>query len=114
VSRGEGELFTVPKPRAVSLFSVCLTVNPVGEPDAGNRHVRFDERGRETECWPSAPKPPRPSSTLPKRRLRDVRMSASPPLSGYKQTRGERAENDANDVVDDARSRHRMCQKGDR
>ena len=22
----------------------------VGKPDAGNRHVRFDERGRETEC----------------------------------------------------------------
>jgi hypothetical protein len=28
---------------------VCLTVKPVGEPDAGNRHVRFDERGWETE-----------------------------------------------------------------
>jgi hypothetical protein len=25
VSRGEGELLTVPKPRAVSLLSVCLT-----------------------------------------------------------------------------------------
>ena len=24
------------------------TVKPVGKPDAGNRHVRFDERGRET------------------------------------------------------------------
>jgi hypothetical protein len=24
-------------------------MNPVGEPDAGNRHVRFDERGWETE-----------------------------------------------------------------
>ena len=23
-------------------------VKPVGKPDAGNRHVRFDERGRET------------------------------------------------------------------
>jgi hypothetical protein len=28
---------------------VCLAVKPVGEPDAGNRHVRFDERGWETE-----------------------------------------------------------------
>jgi hypothetical protein len=28
---------------------VCLTVKPVGEPDAGNPHVRFDERGWETE-----------------------------------------------------------------
>jgi len=27
---------------------VSLVVNPVGEPDAGNPHVRFDERGRET------------------------------------------------------------------
>ncbi|MGA7966392.1 MAG: hypothetical protein WCB49_10975, partial [Gammaproteobacteria bacterium] len=35
-------------------------MKPVGKPDAGNRHVRFDERGRETELTP-----PRPSSTLP-------------------------------------------------
>jgi len=49
VSRGEGELLTVPKPRAVSLLSVCLTVKPVGEPDALIGHVRFDERGWETE-----------------------------------------------------------------
>ena len=32
----------------------------VGKPDAGNRHVRFDERGRETGL-----RAPRPSSTLP-------------------------------------------------
>jgi hypothetical protein len=32
-----------------ALFSVCRAVKPVGEPDAGNRHVRFDERGWETE-----------------------------------------------------------------
>jgi hypothetical protein len=32
------------------ISSVCLTVKPVGEPDAGNLHVRFDERGWETEC----------------------------------------------------------------
>src|SRR5205809_6577748 len=31
------------------LFSVCLTVKPVGEPDALIGHVRFDERGWETE-----------------------------------------------------------------
>jgi hypothetical protein len=49
VSRGEGELLTVPKPRAASVLSVYLAVKPVGEPDAGNRHVRFDERGWETE-----------------------------------------------------------------
>ena len=29
------------KPRAVGLLPVCLTVKPVGEPDAGDRHVRF-------------------------------------------------------------------------
>src|ERR1051325_1919772 len=29
--------------------AVCLGVKPVGKPDAGNPHVRFDERGRETE-----------------------------------------------------------------
>ena len=34
---------------------VCLAVKPVGEPDAGDRHVRFDERGWETERWPLAP-----------------------------------------------------------
>src|SRR3977135_3330817 len=49
VSRGEGELLTVPKPRAVSLLSVYLAVKPVGEPDALIGHVRFDERGWETE-----------------------------------------------------------------
>jgi hypothetical protein len=41
VSRGEGELLIVPKPRAVRLLSVCLAVKPVGKPDAGNRLVRF-------------------------------------------------------------------------
>ena len=48
--RGAKEsLLTVPKPRAISLLSVYLAVKPVGEPDAGDRHVRFDERGWETE-----------------------------------------------------------------
>src|SRR5262245_23911393 len=39
----------------VRLLSVCLSVNPVGEPDALIGHVRFDERGWETERWPQAP-----------------------------------------------------------
>jgi hypothetical protein len=39
----------VPKPRAVGLLPVCPTVKPVGEPDALIGHVRFDERGCETE-----------------------------------------------------------------
>jgi hypothetical protein len=30
-------------------------MNPVGKPDAGNPHVRFDERGRETEREATAP-----------------------------------------------------------
>ena len=34
---------------------VCLSVKPVGKPNAGDRHVRFDERGWETERWPQAP-----------------------------------------------------------
>ncbi|HEV2972529.1 MAG TPA: hypothetical protein VGY55_21350, partial [Pirellulales bacterium] len=29
--------------------AVGRTVTPVGKPDAGNQHVRFDERGRKTE-----------------------------------------------------------------
>ena len=39
--------------------AVGLAVKPVGEPDAGDRHVRFDERGWETERWP------RPQATAP-------------------------------------------------
>ncbi len=41
--------------------SVCFIVKPVGEPDAANPHVRFDERGWETG---RALLLPRPSSTL--------------------------------------------------
>jgi hypothetical protein len=65
VSRGKEELLTAPKPRGVSLLSVCPTVKPVGEPDASLiGHVRFDERGWETEHCRMA-QVPRPSSTLP-------------------------------------------------
>ena len=49
MSKGEGEAFTVQKPRAVGSLPVCPSVKLVGKPDAGNRHVRFDERGWETE-----------------------------------------------------------------
>ena len=41
--------------------TVCRAMNPVGKPDAGNRHVRFDEREGKTER-PSAP--PRLSPAL--------------------------------------------------
>ena len=34
--------------RGLVTLLVCLTVKPVGKPNAGNRHVRFDERGWET------------------------------------------------------------------
>ena len=37
-------------PRACD-FAHALRKNLVREPDAGNPHVRFDERGRETELW---------------------------------------------------------------
>src|ERR1700730_12521955 len=36
------------KAKAEASFAACPTMKPVGKPDAGNRHVRFDERGRET------------------------------------------------------------------
>jgi transposase len=52
----------MPSTRAQSVVAVGLAVKPVGKPDAGNPHVRFDERGRETERFSEAP--PRPSSTL--------------------------------------------------
>ena len=35
-------------PRAVGLLPVCLTMKPVGEPDALIGHVRFEEREVET------------------------------------------------------------------
>ena len=47
--------------RARQVVAVGLTMKPVGKPDAGNLHVRFDERGRETERRNASP---RPSSTL--------------------------------------------------
>ena len=32
-------------------------MKPVGKPDAGNPHVRFDERGRETgQCYRARPR----------------------------------------------------------
>src|ERR1700694_137576 len=46
---GRRRVITVQKPRAVGLLPVCLTVKPVGEPDALIGHDRFDERGWETE-----------------------------------------------------------------
>ncbi len=48
---GEGWSRATVSSRDTSLHwpsTVCLAVKPVGEPDAGNPHVRFDERGGET------------------------------------------------------------------
>src|SRR6266571_8175427 len=41
-------------PRAVGSLPVCLSVKPIGEPDALIGHLRFDERGWETECCRAA------------------------------------------------------------
>jgi hypothetical protein len=49
-------------------------MNPVGEPDAGNPHVRFHERGRETERLLP---PPRSVSTLPSTKLRLKQLRAN-------------------------------------
>ncbi len=55
---------------------MSLRVNSIGEPDAANLHVRFDERGAETEAmvWTATPafgesrrtqNSPRPNATAP-------------------------------------------------
>ncbi len=52
--QGEGWSRATVLSRGISLHwpvIVCLAVKPVGEPDAGNPHVRFVERGGETEQW---------------------------------------------------------------
>src|SRR5262249_24806962 len=56
--------------RAASATAVGLTMKLVGKPDAGNRHVRFDERGQETErChMAQAPAPVLDSTATMKRR----------------------------------------------
>jgi len=57
------------------VLSVCFIVQPVGEPDAGNPHVRFDERGWETgrlrcryrahpRLYPQTPQQPSSELTL--------------------------------------------------
>jgi hypothetical protein len=48
-SRAEG---SSPDPSIERPTIVGLGVKPIGEPDAGNPHVRFDERGWETGRWP--------------------------------------------------------------
>src|SRR5215472_7198787 len=55
---------------------VGLAMKLVGEPYAGKPHVRFDERGGETERWPHGLKQPRLSSTLPRSCARRVGQRA--------------------------------------
>src|SRR5258707_11636463 len=78
---GRRRVITVQKPRAVGLLSVCLTVKPVGEPDALIGHVRFDERGWETErcrmAQATAPILDSTKSEVPER-ISDVRFSNRP------------------------------------
>src|SRR6266849_2241660 len=50
-----------------------LCENSVGKPDAGNRHVRFDERGRETGRIGTAPFL---DSTLPQAQQTKIHLSA--------------------------------------
>ncbi|MGH7428521.1 MAG: hypothetical protein ACREJ4_09260, partial [Candidatus Methylomirabilaceae bacterium] len=60
-------------------------MKPVGEPDTGNRYVRFDERGWETERWPQAPSyraHPRLYHS-PRRRMRRVRSGNCQVVSGW-------------------------------
>ena len=42
---------------AAGVNCMRLRANPIGEPDAANLHVRFDERGAETEAmvWTATP-----------------------------------------------------------
>ena len=44
-------LGVVARYRLSRLCVVGLVVKPVGKPDAGDPHVRFDEREEETEPW---------------------------------------------------------------
>ena len=49
--------------------SVCASVKPIGKPDAGNRPVRFDERGQETECCRMAQATPFLAGKIPPNRI---------------------------------------------
>ena len=60
--------------RAPMAAAVGLEVKPVGEPDAGNPHVRFDERGEETGRWSQTPSY-RASPRLYGRRWRPLRQA---------------------------------------
>ncbi len=52
--QGEGWPRATVSSRDTNLYwpsTVCLAVKPVGEPDAGNPHVRFDEGESGNGAW---------------------------------------------------------------
>ena len=60
IRKFQRQLYTKAKQEPSYRFYRCgdlrgLCENSVGKPDAGNRHVRFDERGRETGRIGTAP-----------------------------------------------------------
>src|SRR4051794_8293427 len=57
VSMSTGTGRARPSTRARAVVAVGLAMKSVGKPDAGNPHVRFDERGRETGlCYRARPR----------------------------------------------------------
>ena len=55
-------------------------MKPAGKPDAGNPHVRFDERGWETgRCSPSVPAPTLDSTDAARRSVRHKAMTLRAP-----------------------------------
>jgi hypothetical protein len=58
-------------------------MKPVGKPDAGNPHVRFDERGRETERPSIATAPVLDSTPLMIMSGRDARGRAAASVPGW-------------------------------
>src|ERR1700731_2637307 len=61
---------------------VSLTMKPVGKPDAGNPHVRFDERGGETGLGYSAGTAPLLDSTDSRAQAPHRRRYRRAPLDG--------------------------------
>jgi hypothetical protein len=62
---GSGSLPKDEKPYFRSTISIQFGWVPIGKPDAGNPHVRFDERGRETELAQRLATAPFLNSTTP-------------------------------------------------
>jgi hypothetical protein len=75
----------MPSARARQVAAVGLTMKPVGKPGAGNLHVRFDERGGETERYKSGTAPFLDSTDQGKKRhiLVDTHVSPTETPSGY-------------------------------